>query len=356
MARDDATVATRRTVLAGGLASALLPTVARSADTPGLKTLTPIRVGAAIDEGDLRDPALRALYRRHCSSLTPRNALKWVATERRRGEPNYAGAERLVSFAREIGAGTYGHVLLWYHVPGWVDAITRPDELHDAMRARVDGAVRHFAGRIYAWDVVNELFEYDSAAWRPSALYRLLGEDYVGEAFALAHRADPKATLVLNETHLEKAGANYDARRAMMLDLVSRLRARRLPVHAVGLQGHFRPGFDRLDAPALTAFVRALARMGVGVFVTELDGSCRFVHRLPASDPGIYGATFAGMVRAAASAGTLRGVTTWGMREQFSKAEAAKGHGCRGRQLLYDESLAPRPALDALAGALRTVR
>jgi endo-1,4-beta-xylanase len=348
--------ATRRAVLAGGFAAALMPGSTLAADPAGLRTLTRLRVGAAIDEADLRDPALCALYRRHCSSLTARNALKWNATERRRGEVNYDGAERIVAFARSIGAGSYGHVLLWYRVPGWVAAITDRAELQRVARARVEGAVRRFAGRIYAWDVVNELLEYDSAAWRPSVFHRLLGEEHVGEAFALAHRADPAATLVLNETHLEKAGANHDARRAMILDLVSRLRARRVPIHAVGLQGHFRPGFDTLDAPALGTFVRALAKMGVGVFITELDGSCRFAHRLPAPDPDVYGRTFAGLVRSANAAGTLRGVTTWGMREQFSRAESAMGHGCRSRALLYDESLNPRPALDALAGALRGLR
>lgn len=349
---------TRRGVVAAGALAALLPAHAqRPRDAPGLKAVARgLRFGAAIDAGDLDDPAMRDLFARHCSSLTPRNALKWRTNERRPGEANYEEADRIAAFAVSIGARLYGHTLIWYQMPGWVAAIADAGELRTAMRRRIGGAVARYAGRAWAWDVVNEPLDYDRPEWRPTVFQRLLGEDYIRESLDLAHRADPKATLVINETHLEKAGANHDARRAMLLDLVTRLRAQGAPIHAVGLQAHFRPGFDRLDAPALSTFVRALARIGVGVHITELDGSCRFEHRLPTPDPGIYARTFADTVRAAGVAGTLRGVTTWGLKEKYSKAEAAQGHGCRARMLLYDEALAPRPTLDALTTALRDMR
>jgi len=346
---------TRRGLLLGGGATALtmgMPSAA--ADDLSLRNLTRgIRFGAAIDIEDLRDPAMRELFRRHCSSLTPRNALKWVGTEKQPGHVQFNDADKIAAFAKEIGAGLYGHTLIWYRVPGWVAAITDPAELRDTMNRHIDQTVGHFAGQVYAWDVVNEVMEYDSAQWRSSVFYRLLGKDHVREAFERAHRADPKATLVINETHLEKAGANYDARRAMMLDMLRELRAANVPVHAIGLQAHFRPGFDRLDAPALSAFLRETKRLGLGTYITEMDGSCKFAHRLRDPDPDVYGRTFADLVRTVSASGTLRGVTTWGLREKFSKAEAAQGHGCRARALLYDENMVPLPALDALAGALR---
>lgn len=350
----------RSVIAAGGMAAALsLAGAGRSMQRPaaGLKSAARgLRVGAAIDAEDLRDPAMRALFQQHCSSLTPRNALKWTATERRRGAFNYGEAERLADFAAEIGAGLYGHTLIWYRVPGWVAGIADKDELRTVIRRRIQGAVRQFAGRIYAWDVVNEVLDYERPELRPSVFQRLIGEDHIRESFDIAHRADPNAVLVINETHLEKAGANHDARRAMMLDLVGRLHAKGTPIHAVGLQAHFRPGFDRLDTKALGAFVRSLGTMGIDIYVTELDGSCRFEHRLKTRDPDIYARTFAELVRAAASAGTLRGVTTWGLKEKFSQHEAAQGHGCRARVLLYDEQLAPRPTLDALKKTLQTLR
>jgi len=348
---------TRRGILAGGGAAAMtFGLQASAADDVALRSLgRGIRFGAAIDPEDLKDPVMRSLFQRHCSSLTPRNALKWTGTEKQPGVIQFDDADKIADFAREIGAGLYGHTLVWYRVPAWVDAITSADELRAAMNRHIDATVSHFAGRAYAWDVVNEVMDYDAAQWRASVFYRLLGKDHVREAFGRAHRADPKAILVINETHLEKAGANYDARRAMMLDLLRELRGAGVPVHAIGLQAHFRPGFDQLDAPALTAFLREVGMLGMGAYITEMDGSCRFAHRLPpaATQGDIYGQVFADMVRTVAATGTLRGVTTWGLREKFSKAEARQGHGCRARALLYDEDLTPLPALDALAGALR---
>ncbi len=348
---------------AGSLATAALPGMAIAApagDGPaGLRQALAgrrIRFGAGLDLADISRPDMVALFKQHCTSLTPRNTIKWPVTEPREGQVNYAPADRIVAFARSIGCSVYGHTLIWYRVPGWVDAITDADILKKAMRRRIGGAVGHFGQDIYAWDVVNEPMEYDAPKWRDSVFQRLLGEDHIRASFDWAHEANPKAELVLNETHLEKAGAMYDARRALLLGLVERLKAKGVPLHSVGLQAHFRPGLDRLDPDALGRFCAALKKMGVAVRITELDGSCRFVSRLPKQKPDdLYAAAFSDVIRVAAESGDLKGVTIWGMAEKYSGPERGASGACRARVMPFDDDMTARPAFDALAQTLKSL-
>src|SRR5690606_21987125 len=162
-----------------------------------------------------------------------------------------------------------------------------------------------YAGRIGSWDVVNEPLEYDDPALRDSAFLRALGEDYIALAFKSARRAAPAAQLVLNETHLCKAGDNYAARRTLMLDLVGRLQDRNVPIDAIGIQGHFRPGFDTLDHDGFGAFCRALKQRGLAVLITELDASCKFLNRIEGFSDEDYAPLFRDLIDVAAAEGEL---------------------------------------------------
>jgi endo-1,4-beta-xylanase len=348
----------RRKFLATGLGTAgLAATTGFAAELPTLRCLATDRrigFGAAIDRTDIARPDMVALFKAHCTSLTPRNALKWMANERRPGDWDFRGVDQIVDFARSINCGVYGHTLIWYRAPAWVLVMNSAAEIRTAMRRRVTDTIRHFNGRIYAWDVVNEVMEYDAPSWRDWQLQRLLGEDYVRECFELAHEADPKAELVWNETGLDRLGAIYDGRRAMLLGLVEKLRARQVPIHSIGLQCHTRPGLDHMDPQAFGRFCAALKQMGVAVRITEMDGSCRFVSRLKMDDPSsVYADYFRDAVRIAATHGELRGVTTWGIAEKYADNEQGGNAACRSRVLLFDDELKPRPTLKALTDAFQ---
>ena len=109
------------------------------------------RFGSAIDYQNLKDEWLKDLYRRHCNSLTARNALKWVGTERSPGKFGFDEADAIIAFAEAEGMKSYGHTLVWKNVPGWVSRIKNAAEARRVMLRHVRTVVGHFKGRVDAW-------------------------------------------------------------------------------------------------------------------------------------------------------------------------------------------------------------
>lgn len=83
-------------------------------------------------------------------------------------------------------------------VPYRVKDITDPAELRTVIIEHITTYASRYAGKIEAWDVVNEVFE-DDGQWRASEFYNVLGPEYVEIAFRAAQAADPHAKLCINE-------------------------------------------------------------------------------------------------------------------------------------------------------------
>ncbi|MBY5880626.1 endo-1,4-beta-xylanase [Rhizobium ruizarguesonis] len=316
------------------------------------------RFGSAIDLQNIDDPIASEIYIDNVNSITPRNELKWNATEKRPGVFSFGSADRMVAFARKNNMRVYGHTLIWYRVPGWVSDITDAKTIQAAMNRHIKQVVTRYKNSIDAWDVVNEPLEYDAPDLRDCVFRRLLGDDYIRMSFDMAHQANPGATLVLNETHLEKKSDVFEQKRARILKIVEDLVAKKTPINAVGLQAHFRPGLDRIDPEGMGRFCAALKDMGVGVFITELDASCHFLNRDKAFTPASYADIFSDVITVAAEHGDLKGVTVWGMSEKYGERDekaADPAAACTKRVNLYDENNAPRSAIDGVRRAIEAM-
>ncbi len=350
----------RRQFLAGASLSVLAPYLSGDAfaqsNNAGLRNIAAkkgFRFGSAIDFDDVRDEHRAALFIANVNSLTPRNDLKWTAVEKRPGVFEFGAADAIVSFAIENQMKIYGHTLIWYRVPGWVDKIDDEAGLRFAMERHIRAVMARYKGKVDAWDVVNEPLEYDSAVMRQSVFQKRLGDDYIRQSFALAHQVDPDATLVLNETHLEKKADKFEKKRALILKVVEKVLASGTPIHAIGLQAHFRPGLDEVDEAGMGQFCRTLKDMGVGVFITELDASCRFLKRAKGFSDSDYGDVFQKVVDVAAENGTLKGVTVWGLSEKYAAPETKNASGvCSKRINLFDENDDQRSTVDGIRRAI----
>jgi len=229
-------------------------------------------LGAAIGVAALqgRAPQDTELALRHFSALTPENSLKPEAVQPREGEFRFADADRLIELCQRSGATPIGHTLVWHsQTPRWFfegqDGKPLTRELALArMRTHISTVVGRYKGKIKQWDVVNEAINDGPGLLRPSPWQRAIGDDFIAEAFRAAHEADPKATLIYNDYNIE-----LSYKRPKAVELLKSLLAQKVPVHAVGIQCHW-----RMDNPNFTEVEEAIkeyATLGLKIMITELD-------------------------------------------------------------------------------------
>lgn len=112
--------------------------------------------------------------------------------------------------------------------------------------------------------LVNEVFnDDDKATFRNSIFYRLLGEEFIDYSFRMAHAADPRAKLYINDYNIDYEGPKLNA----MIALVARLRKRGVPIDGVGTQAHLIQG----QVGGFPASLKKLGTTKLDVAITELD-------------------------------------------------------------------------------------
>ncbi|HET9053793.1 MAG TPA: endo-1,4-beta-xylanase, partial [Cyclobacteriaceae bacterium] len=143
----------------------------------------------------------------------------------------------------------------------------RKEVLLQRMKEHITTVVSRYKGRIYAWDVVNEaISDKPGEFYRDSPWYKICGEEYIAKAFEYAHEADPDALLFYNDYN-----EINPVKREKIFNLVNNLKNAGVPIHGIGLQGHWaiqEPTLEQLDS-TLTRF----AETGLQLHITELDVS-----------------------------------------------------------------------------------
>ncbi|MGW4110815.1 endo-1,4-beta-xylanase [Actinosynnema sp. NPDC004786] len=311
-----------------------------SAPEPSLRQLAArhgLGFGTAVNLTALAgDEVYREWVATQFDTLTAENAMKWDALEPVRGRHEWGPADALVAFAEANGQRVRGHTLVWHNQnPAWL-ADVPPDELGAVLKAHVQTTVRRFRGRVWQWDVVNEVFE-DDGSLRDTVWLRALGPGYIADAFRWAHEADPDALLFYNDYEVEEVNAKSDG----VYDLVRELLRQDVPIHGVGLQAHLRADHAPLTMRENLGRFDAL---GLRTAVTEAD--VRVV--LPA-DPVKLQAQ-ANVYRTALRACLLTprclSFTVWGYTDKYSWVPGwFEGEGAAD---ILDENYAAKPAHRAL--------
>ncbi|MEU8228314.1 endo-1,4-beta-xylanase [Actinoplanes sp. NPDC048967] len=332
--------------LTGGPATASPARPGHPAPT-GLRALADradLRIGTAVDMAALADDeAYRAAVGREFSTVTAENVMKWEATEPQQGVHDWAAADRLVDFARAHRQKVRGHTLVWHNQnPAWVtEQAFTPAQLREVLRQHIIDEVTHFRGKVWHWDVVNEIFN-DDGTWRDSIWLRNLGPGYVADAFRWAHQADPKATLFLNDYNNEGLSAKSDAYYA----LVKQLKAQGVPVQGYGIQGHLAVQYG---VPGdVLANLRRFEKLGLQTAFTEVDVRMP----LPADPIKVQAQAqgFTALLQACLLADKCVSYTLWGFTDRYSWVPGV--FAGEGSATPYDENLNPKPAYAALRDTL----
>ncbi len=257
--------------------------------------------GTALSAGKLGDSAYTTIAGREFNMATPENEMKWDATEPSQNNFTYGNADRIVSFAQSHGMRVRGHALAWHsQQPGWVQNLSGT-ALRNAMLNHVTKVAQNYAGRIYAWDVVNEAFaDGNSGARRDSNLQRT-GNDWIEAAFRAARAADPGAKLCYNDYNIDNWSA---AKTQAVYNMVRDFKSRGVPIDCVGLQSHFTGGSSYPGNYRTT--LSSFAALGVDVHITELDIT------------NANATAYANVVNDCLAVSRCMGITVWGVRDSDS--------------------------------------
>lgn len=230
------------------------------------RSVAPFPMGAAINPVRLADnPAYRQTVEREFSSITSENHLKMHVVHPEKDRYDWSPGDVLVDFARQTGKRMHGHALLWHEaVPKWVADFSGDSLAWEGLvRDHIQTVVRHYKGRVAAWDVVNEAF-LDDGTLRPTIWSKHLGPDYVARCFQYARQADPSVKLFYNEY-----GQEYSAKKqTAILTMLTDFRRRGIPIDGVGLQMH-----TNINHPTeqIESAIRSAAETGLLVHISELD-------------------------------------------------------------------------------------
>ena len=237
-------------------------------------------VGAALNPAQFsgEDSREDALVKSQFNTISPENVLKWEVVHPHPGIYDFSLADKYVEFGQQNHMFIIGHNLVWHsQVPQWVfeDKNHNPvgrKVLLKRMRDHIRNVVGRYKGRINGWDVVNEALNEDGTL-RQSPWMKIIGDDYIEQAFRYAHEADPQAQLYYNDYSLEN-----EAKRKGALELVRKLKANGVSITGVGLQDHVQMDWPKADQ--IDATITEFGKLGVKVMITELD-----VDVLPAATP-----------------------------------------------------------------------
>lgn len=370
--------------LALGLALAAGAMPARAADAPAA-TLKQVYagdflLGTAVNDAIVsgEDASSQALVKRHFNSITLENSMKAEVLHPRPGEWDFAAADAFVEFGRRHGMFVVGHTLVWHNqTPDWFfrdeagEALSS-ERLAERMRQYIETVAGRYAGKVQAWDVVNEQIGEDGR-YRDTTWVRGIGDgdELMRLAFTYAAKYAPDTELYYNDFN-----AWRPEKVAGIVRMVKMLQAHGIRIDGIGIQGHW-----GLNYPALAdieAAIDAYAALGVKVMITELDvdvlpltregqiigqGMAHPQFQLPEFkrflDPyrdGLpadvqrqladrYAELFALFHR---KADKLARVAVWGVADDMSWKNGYPIPDRTNYPLLFDRERQPKPALDAV--------
>lgn len=317
----------------------------------GLAWESRLRVGTAVDmDAYADDKVYRERIATEFSLVTAENVMKWETLEPEPGVYDYEQADELVAFARENRQLVRGHTLIWHNqLPGWltegVDSgeIT-PTELRKILRTHIFETVRHFRGKVWHWDVANEVID-DEGNLRDTIWLQNLGPDYIADAFRWANQADRRVKLYLNDYNVEGFSAKSDA----YYELVQQLVDDGVPIDGMGVQGHLGVQFGFWDAINVSENLRRFEALGLETSITEADVRMEMPPdnaKLQAQANG-YNTLLQGCLLAT----RCTSFTVWGYTDKFSWVPGFfEGQGAAN---LLDEEFQPKPAYHAAIATLR---
>lgn len=226
-------------------------------------------VTPAITSG--RDKRTQDIVKTHFNSITVENVMKAAEINPQPGVYNFGPADDFVTFGEKNKMFIVGHTLVWHNqVPAWFftnangQSNTKEEQL-ERLRSHIEAVAGRYAGRVHAWDVVNEVMGEDGA-YRPTTWVKAVGngDTLVKYAFKFAAQYAPNTELYYNDFN-----AWRPSKRDGIVRMIKMLQKEGIRIDGVGMQGHW--GLHYPKTNYIEEAIDAYASCGVKVMITEMD-------------------------------------------------------------------------------------
>ncbi|WP_351188766.1 endo-1,4-beta-xylanase [Shewanella sp. TB4-MNA-CIBAN-0142] len=338
------------------------------------------KVGVAVNEDITmgKDDQQKQLVIDNFNTVTIENAMKAEIVNPAPGVYDFAAADAYVKFGQDNNMFIVGHTLVWHNqTPDFFfnnkdNQPNTPAQQLEVMRKHIKLVAGRYAGKVHAWDVVNEVIDNDGS-YRPTTWVNGVGDGdtLVKAAFKYAAEYAPNTELYYNDFN-----AWRPEKRDSIVRMINMLKAEGIRIDGVGIQAHWGLNFPKTEyiAQAIDAYAAA----GVKVMITELD-----IDVLPFTKEGqVFGQAFmhpqfqleefetyldpykAGLPDDVQQKLTARyvelfelfnkksakidRVTLWGLHDGMSWKNDYPIPARTNYPLLWDRQLQPKPALKAL--------
>jgi len=301
------------------------------------------------------------LIQAQANILVAENAMKWGALRPSPTSFDFTRADKLMRFAALTGQHVRGHNLCWHEGnPAWLKTTATKDNARQLLTEHIETVAGHFRGKLHSWDVVNEAISpKDGLAdgLRKTIWFDLIGPEYLELAYRTAATADPMAKLTYNDYDIELDTPEQTQKREQVMGLLRRFKAKGVPIHAVGVQSHLKADEPQPGA-GLTAFIRDVAKMGLEVYITEMDVNTRKIEGGAEAQDAAVARVFGDYPRLVLTEPNVPILLTWGITSahswltQSKQPWAMRPDGARQRPLPFDDELKPTAAFAALRSGI----
>lgn len=136
-------------------------------------------IGAAVEAHQLLEEDFSTILKNEFNVITPKNSMKWERIHPQKDKYDFSDSDKIVEYAIKNKMKVRGHTLVWHNQnPTWLtDKNWTKEELLVILENHIKTVVGHYKGKVYAWDVVNEMIE--GSGYRSSIWYDTIGPEYI---------------------------------------------------------------------------------------------------------------------------------------------------------------------------------
>jgi len=270
--------------------------------------------------------------------MVAENACKLSGIQQQKGNYNFNDCDAHYNKAKELGMEFRGHTLVWHaHMPTWFEGADA-NTLKNAIVDHITNVLKHYEGKIKAWDVVNEAVDDASNGngfQLRNSFLRQKVPDFIDIAFQTARKVSPDTKLFYNDYNAEGQYPKSES----IYNFVADLKKRNIPIDGVGLQYHVgsnsQPSFDKINN-----LIGRYCKLGLEVHITELDVKME-------GNQNRQTEAYTNALKACLGNSCCKAFLVWGVGDGDSWL------GGNEQALLFNNNYQPKPVYNALIDVLK---